>query len=273
MTVFWKKVLVPELTNKYDRIFILDNDVQLSPMLGFSLSAVDRWMAHTGAMILQPSVIASTRAKRAGTGIRAHSSFTADCVAYQVSTMERLHISRPEAYQVLWEILDSVPDTRLSTDTALMSLWVSLVCERFPGRPSGVLVQSMAAAHLDTHTIRKAGLDPLYNHPTHKRVNVLFFFHEHPFYGQYVNGSAKVRLQQQCGRAAHHTDDLGVQSKGRRPARGGSATDDPVRCWAVSEPAANQASGHASGAKVASGGPFAGTTFRTRAHHGPAGGG
>ena len=70
MTLFWKHVLVPSLTRKYDRIFILDNDVKLSPILGFSLGAVDRWLALTGAMVLQPSVIGSSRAKRAGTGVR-----------------------------------------------------------------------------------------------------------------------------------------------------------------------------------------------------------
>ena len=235
MTVFWKRILVPQLTRNYDRIFILDNDVQLSPAFGFSLSAVDRWLAHTGAFILQPSVIGATRAKRSGTGVRAHGAFTADCVAYMVPSIERVHISRPEAYEVLWDILDSIPDERLSTDTALMHLWVSLVCERFPGHPSAVVVQSIAAAHLDTHTIRKAGLDPFYNHPSHKKVNVLFYMHEHPVYGQYVNGSATLRLQQRCGRPARIPEDLGMaSSKGRKAARGSStaaSAEEPVKCW------------------------------------------
>ena len=231
MTIFWKRVLVPDLTRKYDRIFILDNDVKLSPMLGFSLAAVDRWLALTGTMVLQPSVIGASRAKRAGTGVRAHGSFTADCVAYQVNAVERLHVSRPEAYEVLWDILRSIPDERLSTDTGLMSLWISLICERFPGRPSGAVVQSITAAHLDTHTIRKAGLDPLYNHPSQKKLNVLFFMHSHPVYAQYVNGSAKSRINQRCGRPVSTLDDLGLMSKGaKRPTRP-SANDEPIRCW------------------------------------------
>lgn len=235
MTLFWKHVLVPKLTRHYDRIFILDNDVQLSTTLGFSLAGVDRWFSHTGAMVMQPSVISASRTTRPGTGVRAHGSFTADCVAYQVSAMERLHISRSEAYEVLWDILHSIPDERLSTDTALMSTWISLICERFPGRPSGILVQSMMAVHLDTHTIRKAGLDPYYNHPTHKKVNILFFMYEHPFYGEYVNGSARLRIQQRCGRAAHKPEDLGMaSSRGRKPAHAKS-TEGSVRCW--SDPA------------------------------------
>ena len=158
-------------------------------------------------------------------------AYTADCIAYQVNAVERLHISRPEAYQVLWEVLHSIPDSRLNTDTALMSLWMSLVCERFPGRPNGVLVQSMAAAHLDTHTIRKAGLDPLYNHPTHKRANVLFFMLEHPVYASYTNGSKTLHLQQQCGRPASRLEDLGLPSKGKRARGGPTAAGEPVRCW------------------------------------------
>ena len=59
MTLFWKKVLVPSLTNTYDRIFILDNDVRLTPQLGFSAARIDRWFASTNAMIMQPSVIAA----------------------------------------------------------------------------------------------------------------------------------------------------------------------------------------------------------------------
>lgn len=237
MTIFWKRVLLPDLTRKYDRIFILDNDIKLSPMLGFSLAAVDRWFALTSTMVLQPSVIGANRAKRAGTGVRAHSTFTADCVAYQVNAVERLHVSRPEAYEVLWDILHSIPDERLSTDTGLMSLWLSLVCERFPGRPSGVIVQSIAAVHLDTHTIRKAGLDPFYNHPSQKKVNVLFLMYEHPVYAQYVNGSAKMRINQRCGRSVSTLDDLGLPSKGsKRPTRPMAntvkgSTNEPIRCW------------------------------------------
>lgn len=81
MTLFWKKVLVPALTNLYDRIFILDNDVRLTPQLGFSPGRVDRWFARTGAMILTTSVIAhsSDRTARSGTGLRQHHLFTADC--------------------------------------------------------------------------------------------------------------------------------------------------------------------------------------------------
>eukprot|EP00322_Chrysochromulina_rotalis_P010775 CAMPEP_0115836206 /NCGR_PEP_ID=MMETSP0287-20121206/4589_1 /TAXON_ID=412157 /ORGANISM="Chrysochromulina rotalis, Strain UIO044" /LENGTH=246 /DNA_ID=CAMNT_0003289685 /DNA_START=264 /DNA_END=1004 /DNA_ORIENTATION=- len=213
----------------------MDNDVQLSPILGFSLSAVDHWLAHTNAMILQPSVVGAARTKRPGTGVRAHGAFTADCVAYQVCTMERLHISRPEAYEVLWNILKNIPDVRLSTDTSLMALWVALVCEQFPGRPSGVLVQSIVAAHLDTHTIHKAGLDPFYSHPTRKKVNVLFFMLDHPIYGPYLNGTMKRRLQQRCGRPAIQVEDLGFAGERRRGTRSTTVDiDEPVRCWSSS---------------------------------------
>ena len=167
MTLFWKKVLVPELTRLYDRIFILDNDVHLSPQLGFSTARIDRWFARTGASILTTSVIAHSSGAdaRGGTGLRQHHPFTASCAAHLIGSPERLHISLPAAYEVLWNILASVPDKRLDTDTGLMGLWTALTCEAFPRRPPCVLVNSIQVVHLNTKTISAAGLDPQYNHP------------------------------------------------------------------------------------------------------------
>lgn len=167
MTLFWKKVLVPELTRLYDRIFILDNDVHLSPQLGFSPPRIDRWFARTSASILTTSVIAHSSGAdaRGGTGLRQHHPFTANCAAHLIGSPERLHISLPAAYEVLWTILTNVPDKRLDTDTGLMGLWTALTCEAFPRRPPCVLVNSIQVVHLNTKTISAAGLDPQYNHP------------------------------------------------------------------------------------------------------------
>ena len=82
-----------------------------------------------------------------------------------IGSPERLHISLPAAYEVLWNILASVPDKRLDTDTGLMGLWTALTCEAFPRRPPCVLVNSIQVVHLNTKTISAAGLDPQYNHP------------------------------------------------------------------------------------------------------------
>ena len=68
--------------------------------------------------------------------------------------------SLPAAYEVLWNILASVPDKRLDTDTGLMGLWTALTCEAFPRRPPCVLVNSIQVVHLNTKTISAAGLDP-----------------------------------------------------------------------------------------------------------------
>ena len=167
MTLFWKKVLVPSLTNQYDRIFILDSDVRLSPQLGFSPAAIDAWFARTNAMIVTTSIIPhkAGRGARSGTGLRNHHPYTAECAASLIGSPERLHISRREAYEVLWHVLEAVPDKRLSTDTMLMGLWAMLTCEAFPRRPPCVLVNSITVVHLNSKTITKAGLDPQYNHP------------------------------------------------------------------------------------------------------------
>jgi hypothetical protein len=144
MTLFWKRVLVPSLTRRYDRIFILDNDVRLTPQLGFTPRQIDRWFAATNAMIVQPSVIASEERGRSGTGVRNHHAFTADCAAHQIGSPERLHVSRPEAYEELWKLLNNIPDRRLDTDTGLLGVWTQLTCLAFPRRPPVVLLNSCA---------------------------------------------------------------------------------------------------------------------------------
>jgi len=225
MCLFWKRVLVPSLTDQYDRVFLLDNDVRLSPRLGFTLSAIDEWLAYTGAMIMQPSVIAGSRpggeSERPGTGVRGHYGFSAECSAHVVASPERLHISRPEAYRVLWDLLDNIPDDRLSTDSGLLMLWTQLTCERFAPRPAAIIAQSMQVVHLDTHTIRKAGLDPLYNHPAKKKMNVLFYLWNHPVYGRYANGSMGRRMAQRCGQFPSKVDEMTAKTRlAKKPQQG-----------------------------------------------------
>lgn len=216
MTLFWKKVLVPSLTNSYDRIFILDNDVRLTPQLGFSAARIDRWFASTNAMIMQPSVIAADvgPGARSGSGVKNHHAFTASCAAHAIESPERLHISRPEAYALLHQLLMDIPDKRLDTDTGMMYLWTALTCEAFPRRPSCLLVNSIAVVHLNTKTITKAGLDPQYNDPRAKKNNVLFFTWDHPTYGRLMNKSVVPFQENQCGIPARTVDDLGLRTDG-----------------------------------------------------------
>jgi len=206
-----------------------DNDVRLSPRLGFTLSAIDEWLAYTGAMIMQPSVIAGSRpggeSERPGTGVRGHYGFSAECSAHVVASPERLHISRPEAYRVLWDLLDNIPDDRLSTDSGLLMLWTQLTCERFAPRPAAIIAQSMQVVHLDTHTIRKAGLDPLYNHPAKKKMNVLFYLWNHPVYGRYANGSMGRRMAQRCGQFPSKVDEMTAKT------RLAKNLNKEYRCW------------------------------------------
>ena len=238
MTLFWKKVLVPELTRRYDRIFILDNDVRLSQQLGFSPARIDRWFAQSGAMILTTSVIAHNAGPtaRSGTGLRQHHLFTADCAAHLIDSPERLHISRPEAYEVLWKILSNVPDKRLDTDTGLMGLWTKLTCEAFPRRPPCLLVNSIQVVHLNTKTITTAGLDPQYNHPKAKMNNILFYLWKHPLYARLVNHSVNPYPANECGVPPTSISDFGFDWKGKvvtvRPSRKkGVAAQAKLTCF------------------------------------------
>ena len=244
MTIFWKRVLVPSLTRQYDRIFIMDNDVRLTPQLGFSPRLLDRWFERTGASILQPSVIASEERGRSGTGIRNHHAFTADCAAHQIGSPERVYVALPAAYEVLWRLLQEIPDERLATDTGLLSLWTKLTCIAIPRRPPCVLLNSVQApprepatrsvahpsdrlapsrrlaraqvVHFDTKTISKAGLDPLYNDPrVNKRKNVLFYLWDHPQYGRLTNGSYNPYPEHECGVVASSVSDLGLDGTGK----------------------------------------------------------
>ena len=216
MTMFWKRVLVPSLTRQFDRIFIMDNDVRLTPQLGFSPRLLDRWFERTGASILQPSVIASEQRGRSGTGIKNHHAFTADCVAHQIGSPERVYVTKPEAYEVLWRLLQEIPDERLSTDTGLLSLWTKLTCIDFPRRPPCVMVNSVQVVHFDTRTISKAGLDPLYNDPrVNKKKNTLFYLWNHPRYGRLTNGSYDPYPDHECGVVASSVSDLGLDSAGK----------------------------------------------------------
>ena len=161
--IVWKYSVPPSLARKYDYIIMSDADIRFSPSLGFTLDAVDFWMRRTRASILQPTVVAERRGGRAGTGDIAPHDYTAECVA-QISprAVERAYVARSSAYEVLWNVLNRIPDQHLSTDTGLEAVWCGLLRHRDPETPACVIHRTIAVTHLDTHAIRRQHHDGLY---------------------------------------------------------------------------------------------------------------
>ena len=71
---------------------------------------------------------------------------------------------------------------------------------------------------MDTKTIRAAGLEAQYNHPTAKKNNVLFYLwtHPNPMYQRLVNGSYDPYPANECGVLPKSLADLGHSTSGKR---------------------------------------------------------
>ena len=193
-------------------------------------------------------------------------ALSAPAAAHLIDSPERLHVSRPEAYEVLWKVLDNVPDKRLDTDTGLMGLWTLLTCEAFPHRPPCLLVNSIQVVHLNTKTITAAGLDPQYNHPKAKKNNILFYLWDHPIYARLVNHSVNPYAANGCGVLPTSIADFGFDWKGKvvtRPTKKAAAQQAKLSCWPLLDESAGGGGGGASGQAAGAGAAAGGVPPRT----------
>jgi len=141
-TRFWKHVLTNDTTSRYSHVWLFDSDLSIERL---DLPVLLRVAAATGAEIIQPTIAGGnpgmwsyderpTMNIYEDGALRCARNPDEDCAACRVATVEvKTPLFQPAAWQLVWGLLQLLPDEVLRGDYGLDLTWCKYVEAKLHG--------------------------------------------------------------------------------------------------------------------------------------------